>query len=85
VEVVRLAVPPERFALPRVVVPSLNVTVPIGVPLPGAITLTVAFRVTDWFKTDGFGVAVSAVVVEGTFTVCVTAVDVLARKLVAPP
>jgi hypothetical protein len=85
VEVVRLAVPPERFALPRVVVPSLKVTVPVGVPLPGAITLTVAFRVTDWFNADGFGVAVRAVVVEGTFTACVTAVDVLARKLVAPP
>jgi hypothetical protein len=54
------------------------VTVPVGVPVPGATTVTVAFRVTTWLTTDGFGVAVRAVVVEGLLTVCVTAVEVLA-------
>jgi len=28
-------------------VPSLNVTVPVGVPAPGALTATVAVYVTD--------------------------------------
>jgi hypothetical protein len=82
---VRLADPPERVALPRLVVPSWKVTVPVGTPLPGATTLTVALRVTTWPKTEGFGVAASAVAVEALFTVWVTVVDVLARKLVAPP
>jgi hypothetical protein len=39
----------------------------------------VAFSVTAWLRIDGFGVAASAVVVDGTFTVCVKVVDVLAR------
>jgi len=33
--------------VPRTVVPSLKVTVPVGVPAPGATALTVAVKVTD--------------------------------------
>ena len=43
---VKLAVPPSRVAVPRVVVPFMKVTVPVGVPLPGAAALTVAVNVT---------------------------------------
>ena len=63
-----------------VVVPSLNVTVPVGVPLP----LTVAVKVTCWPNVDGFDDDVSVVVVLLLFTVCVTAADVLDSKLESP-
>jgi hypothetical protein len=45
-------------ALHSVVVPSLIVTVPVGVPLA-----TVAVNVTDWPEIDGFTLEVSVVVV----------------------
>ena len=35
-------------AEPNAVEPSMNVTDPVGVPLPGAAALTVAVKVTDW-------------------------------------
>ena len=54
--------------VPRVVVPSLNVTVPVGVPAPGAVTVTVAVNVTDCPKTDGFTLEVTTVDVESTPT-----------------
>ena len=44
----------------RVVLPSINVTVPVGVPL---LELTVAVMVTDCPNTEGFRVDVAAVVV----------------------
>jgi hypothetical protein len=34
--------------VPRVVAPCLNVTVPVGVPLPGELTVTVVVKVADW-------------------------------------
>ena len=43
------AVPvPSSVAEPSVVAPSWKVTVPVGVPLPGATAVTVAVTVTDW-------------------------------------
>ena len=33
----------------------VKVTVPVGVPDPGALVVTVAQTVTDWPHTDGFG------------------------------
>ena len=39
--------------VPIVVAPSVKVTVPVGVPVPGATTATVAVNVTDWPTTDG--------------------------------
>ena len=39
---------------PRLVVPSLNCTVPVGVPEPGGTTETVAVKVTGWPNTEGF-------------------------------
>ena len=46
-EVVRLAFPELRVAVPKVAAPSRKVTVPVGVPDPGATALTVAVKVTD--------------------------------------
>ncbi len=45
--VMKVALPPLSVALPRFVMPSMNVTLPVGVPLPGALALTVTENVTD--------------------------------------
>jgi len=57
-----------RVPLPSVVDPSLNVTVPVGVPEPGAAAVTVAVNVTDCPKTDGLTDEVRGVVVEAWVT-----------------
>jgi hypothetical protein len=50
--------------------PSSTVIEPVGVPEPGAFTVTATFTVTGWFTTDGFGVLeVIVVVVSALFTV----------------
>jgi hypothetical protein len=56
---------PEPFSapVPTVVLPSLNVTVPLGVPLPGESAVTVAVNVTDCPKDEGFALEASAVAV----------------------
>ena len=41
---------PFRVTVARTVVPSRNVTEPVGVP---KLELTVAVMVTDWLKVDG--------------------------------
>jgi hypothetical protein len=45
--------------VPRVVVPSRKVTVPVGVPVAGATAVTVAVKVTDWPSEDGLELDVS--------------------------
>ena len=61
-------------AWPRTWLPSLKVTVPVGVPWPLAMALTVAVRVADWPKTAGLAEALSATVdcfmVAGAVTFC---------------
>jgi hypothetical protein len=52
VEVVYLAIPPLSAPVFNVVVPSLNITVPDGVP--AVEDFTVAVNVTDWPKIEGF-------------------------------
>jgi hypothetical protein len=63
----------------------LNVTVPVGVPEPGAVALTVAVKVTAWPNVLGLAEDVTAVLVAAWFTVCVMAGEVLVAKLVSPP
>jgi hypothetical protein len=47
-EVVYVALPDaSTLTVLRVVAPSLKVTVPVGVPAPGLVTVTVAVKVTD--------------------------------------
>src|SRR5438105_3092393 len=64
--------------------PSLKLTVPVGVPAPGKLAVTVAVNVTLWPNTDGFADDVSAVLVLAWFTVCVSVALVLVAKLVSP-
>ena len=75
---------PFNVPVPRVVAPFLKVTVPLAVPAPGDAALTVAVKVTDWPKTDGFTEDVKAVVVEALFTTWLTAELVLVSKLESP-
>ena len=49
-----VAIPePSKVPVPSVVEPSMNVTVPVGIPEPGASPVTVAVNVIDWPNTDG--------------------------------
>ena len=54
-----VSVTAEPIALPL----SKNWTVPVAVPAPGAVAATVAVKVTDSPKTEGFTEDVNAVVV----------------------
>ena len=63
----------------------MNVTVPVGVPAPGACTVTVAVNVTDCPNFEGFADDVTDVVVSAFWTSWSTLVDVLALKLASPP
>src|SRR5436189_134779 len=88
--VVKVAWPLLSVPVPKVVAPSLKVTVPEGVPAPGALAVTVAVNVTDWPDTAGFVADDSAVVVATTvggaaFTVWLSAAEVLPVKLASPP
>jgi hypothetical protein len=56
-------------------VPSLNVTVPVGVLL--GVAVTVAVKVTCCPEVIVFGMAVTVVLVAALFTVCVKTADVL--------
>jgi hypothetical protein len=66
--------------VPSVVLPSVNVTVPVAV---GGVT--VAVKVTEELYVDGFADGVNVVVVLARFTVCVSVAEVLALSLVSPP
>ena len=63
---------------------TVNVMVPVGVPAPGATTLTVAVNVTDWPNTEGLVEELTDVVVLAGLTVCNRADDVLRLKLAFP-
>jgi hypothetical protein len=86
VEVVNVAWP-ETFSVPvpRLVAPSRKVTVPVGVPAPGAFTVTVAVSVTACPNTEGFAEEATVVAVDALFTVSLDAADVLVLKLLSPP
>jgi hypothetical protein len=83
-EVVNTAFPLMRPPDPSTVRPSLNVTVPVGVPLPGATTLTVAVNVTDWPNTDGLCEELTTVELPALFTVWDSAGDVLVAYAALP-
>jgi hypothetical protein len=86
VDVLKVATPlPFSVPGPSVVTPSLNVTVPVGVPLPPLLAATAAVNVTDCPCTDGFVSLVSVVVVGDAFTTWLTAFEVLVAKFVSAP
>jgi hypothetical protein len=81
-EVAYVAVPPLfSVPVPSVVVPSMKVTVPPGVP---ALEVTVAVKVTEAPKVDGFSEEARDVVVGPGLTVWESAGEVLPLKFVEP-
>lgn len=71
--VLSVALPLLKLAVPRTVVPSLKVTVPVA-----AVGVTVAVKAVDWPTPDGFTDEVKAVVVDVEVeTVTETALEVL--------
>jgi hypothetical protein len=84
VVVLNVATPPLSVPVPSVVLPSVKVTVPVGVPAPGELALTVAVTVSDWPETAEAGEMPTAVVLAAWLTVSV-AVPLLVVKSVSPP
>src|SRR5262245_11060529 len=83
--VVNVAVPLAPTAtVPRTTLPSWNVTVPVGVPAPGATVDTVAVKVTAWPVTAGLTDDPRVSVVAAGLTVTVVAAEVLAAKPLTP-
>ena len=81
-EVVNVAFPRLSLPVPSTVAPSLNVTVPVGVPEVAGFT--VAVKVTAWPAADGFTEETTEVVEAAWFTTCDSAGEVLGAKLVSP-
>src|SRR5438874_878935 len=69
--VVKVACAPLMLVVASELVPSLKVTFPVGVPLPGETGLTVAVNVTDCPNTDGLADEETVVVVLPGVTVSV--------------
>src|SRR5882724_9748699 len=83
--VVNVALPPAPTAtVPRTVLPSLKVTVPVGVVAPGATAATVAVKVTAWPVTAGLTDDRRATVVAAGLTVTATAAEALSAKPLVP-
>ena len=76
---------PSRVPVPRMLEPSLKVTVPVGVPAPGLFAFTVAVKVTDCPDNDGLAEELTDVAVLAFFTVWVNALEVLPVKVASPP
>ena len=81
-DVVNVAFPALSVPVPSRVVPSLNVTVPVGVPVVAGFT--VAVKVTAWPNADGFTEETTEVVEAAWFTACDRAGEVLPAKLASP-
>src|SRR5947208_3363521 len=71
---------PSSAPVPSEFAPSLNVTLPVGVPPP---ELTTAVNVTGCPYVEGFASDVRLAVVLAAFTVCASAAEVLPAKFPA--
>ena len=83
-EIVKVARPALSEPLPSVLLPSLKVSVPVGVAVPGALAATVAVKVTELLCAEGLREEVTVVVVVSLFTVWVRTGEVLMLKFVPP-
>ena len=82
-----VATPRLRFPVPMELPPSRNVTVPVGVPDPGATGETAAVKVTNSPNEDEFCEDVTVVAVSDLATTCGFPVSepVLPVKFASPP
>jgi hypothetical protein len=70
--------PAATLAVHEPAAPALTVTLPVGVPLPGEVGVTLKLIVTASPATEGLGEwLVMLVVVAALFTVCATPAEVL--------
>ena len=76
---------PSNSTVANVVGPSLNTTLPVGVPAPGAAADTDAVIVTGWPNTDGDPDDATLVTVAALPTTWESNGDVLAMNPTAPP
>ena|SRR5579863_7960228 len=81
-DLLKVADPLERVAVPTIVDPSLNVTVPMGAEEPEPVTWAV--KTTACPYNEGFSEEDTEVVVGFLLTTWVIAVDVLAAKVASP-
>ena len=79
-----VAWPEARAAVPMDTPLSRKVTVPVGVPEPGATAATVAVKVTLWPFTDGFTEEETVDRVEALFTTWDKALEVMLVKFESP-
>ena len=85
VESTSIALPlPFNVPIPIESVPSKNLMVPEGVPLPGGFAVTVAQIVSTCSNAEGLSLELSTVVVESCNTVCMNVADVLVKKFELP-
>jgi hypothetical protein len=80
-EVLKVALPLLRGAVPRTVDPSSKVTVPVGVPGADEVFVTVALKVTAWPKTEEAGAADTAVLLDRALTASVVLAELPAKVL----
>src|ERR1700693_874840 len=83
VDVVNAALPLLSVPVPSTVVPSLNVTDPVGVPVVN--DFTVAVKVTGFPCLEGFSEEVTVLDVAAFVTVSVSTAEVLPVKFASPP
>ena len=76
---------PSNATVATVVAPSLNTTLPVGVPAPGAAADTDAVIVTNWPNTDGDPDDAMLVTVPALPTTWESGGEVLAMNPTAPP
>ena len=82
---VKVAVVPLNKPVPTEAPLSRKVTVPVGVPAPGALTLTVTVQVTLWPVTEEVGVSpVTVLIVLALPTVWLNVPEVPPLKFVSP-
>ena len=84
-EVENVAWPDEfKVLVLSVLVPSLNVTLPLGIAVPGELAVTVAVKVTVWPLREGLRDEATALLVPSLFTTWVRMEEVLGLKLELP-
>ena len=70
--------------VPSVVASSSKVMLPLGVPLPGGVTVRLAVKVTVWPCRTGFASAINETGVAAWFTTWLKTGDVLPLKFASP-
>ena len=75
---------PFNVPVPNIVGPISKLTVPVGIPDPGATATTVAMRVTDCPNVDGLGIEAAVASVSALLTACDAPAEVLVLKLLSP-